>query len=698
MSMQNKFDIFLDSEKNDVLSNYFTPISDESPIRYFENFSKINIFVGANNSGKSRFMRELMSLEKLEAVTEIRGLKKVIKEYNEFLKKHNQSYKFTAGAINRIAASMSENEFSELKLDQNEVFNYAYLNEFSEYRVLLQLVRNNRTKNLRWINAFHYYFSVRYSYEAKNFSRSIYVNGKSVDNTFFDSEENHRIYINFENLLSDLEKRLDIKLFSNKRIYIPTLRTAHSLFKYNLPEIKEPDSLQVKVVKIRDDIFLDTIKKNYSGLTNKVEIFTGLNLYNEIVNVRNSVKEERTRFHEFESFLSENFFEGKDIDIVAKFNIDNNVKSIEDDDLIQIYIGGKSRELHNLGDGVQSLIILMYKIFLAPNDSLIFIDEPELNLHPGYQRLFLEQITSNPDLTKKNLRYVIVTHSNHFLDLTLEKNDISIYSFNSIKKDKFLIKNVNLGDNEILKDLGVNNSSVFLANSSIWVEGVSDRNLIKAFLLAYCKAKKIKIPREDIDFAFFEYAGSNLVHYNFKKSTNDYDEIKDLITSYALNNRILLFSDLDSGKDSKHKNIEEIANETEGFEYLTTRPFREIENLIPNTIWEKVLINFCNEKKIKGKEENVQKRIKESLSKTKSDNYKGKYIGSFLNDLQITELNKIFKEDDKKEPGTLIPKAELSQLVLNKVRENKITWDDFSANETIVNITNTVYKFVSVKN
>ena len=186
----------------------------------------------------------------------------------------------------------------------------------------------------------------------------------------------------------------------------------------------------------------------------------------------------------------------------------------------------------------------MYKIFLADENSIIFIDEPELNLHPGYQRLFLEQITSNPVLTKKKLTYVIVTHSNHFLDLTLEKDNISIYSFNSVgngDNQKFVVKNVNAGDNEMLRALGVNNSSVFLANCSIWVKGISDRNFIKALLMAYCKDDEKRVyPREDIDFAFFEYAGSNLTHYSFKKSTSEYEEAKKLINSYALNNRILL--------------------------------------------------------------------------------------------------------------------------------------------------------------
>lgn len=58
---------------------------------------------------------------------------------------------------------------------------------------------------------------------------------------------------------------------------------------------------------------------------------------------------------------------------------------------------------------------------MAENNSFIFIDEPELNLHPGMQRLFFEQITLNKDITDKNLTFFITTHSNHLLDLTLQQ-------------------------------------------------------------------------------------------------------------------------------------------------------------------------------------------------------------------------------------------------------------------------------------
>lgn len=130
-----------------------------------------------------------------------------------------------------------------------------------------------------------------------------------------------------------------------------------------------------------------------------------------------------------------NFFDGKQIDIVAKFDKSDNEKGINESELILIHVDGdqETRKLYDLGDGIQALIVLMYKIFMAEPNSFIFIDEPELNLHPGMQRLFLEQIYSNPDLKKKNLTYIISTHSNHFLDLTIEKRMFRFTLFSKTK-------------------------------------------------------------------------------------------------------------------------------------------------------------------------------------------------------------------------------------------------------------------------
>ncbi|KAB8156034.1 AAA family ATPase [Kordia sp. TARA_039_SRF] len=711
--MNYTYDIHLPKDENSSLNNYYTSDDLENSIEHLKNLNKINIFVGANNSGKSRFMRELMTYDTLFGVNDFYTVNETFEKYLTLLKVFNFQL------VLRINTIQVLRKINKLKVEEFD------LKDGSKLMLNLPDWKGDYEKSLDYLRK-----------NIETFKKIVFLFDCLKDNWFGDAYRN-----SFRNLnpdffkdrivyLSQIEKLQQTlvsllkkqKRIDGNKIYIPILRTAHSLFKQ-----KENNSSSFK--KIRDDIFLDTARKNYEklkiisheerkerqviqfqkGITKaykrKIDVFTGMNLYNEIVNVRNSKREKRERFLQFEKFLSINFFESKTVDIVADFNMYRRDADIEEDDSILVLIGETTRKLHELGDGVQALIILMYKVFLADNDSVIFIDEPEINLHPGYQRLFLEQITRNKELTDKNLTYIVVTHSNHFLDLTLEKDNVSIYSFSSLLKkeneqDKFMIRNVNAGDNELLRDLGVNNSSVFLANCSIWVEGISDRNFIKAFLEAYCLADKKKVlPREDIDFAFFEYAGTNLTHYDFRGNTSDGQKVKDLINTYALNNRIFLLSDLDEGKETKHNTLREIVGKNENFIYKTTKPYREIENLLSNEVWRKVLIEFWNKNKIKEEElkDKVQDKINNALTKNKSQNYSKDYIGKFLKTLSLDGLNKIWEEDSERNPKTFKYKAKLSEIVLKKVRDNEITWEDFSKNKTIVDLTEAIYNFIKNK-
>jgi len=493
--------------------------------------------------------------------------------------------------------------------------------------------------------------------------RTIYIGGGNPDETKAKKLFNNRLkelnFDDFENIIRTIDqnrinlKHLEtfqikspylssystinsdfIKMYNNfKKYYIPTLRTAHSLFNYE----------SKKYSKIESDIYLATLNNNYQLDKIDIDVFTGLHLYKEILNSRNSEKSIRRQFEKFEFFLRDNFFDGKEIDIVAKFDKNDNEQGINETELIIIHVSGdKDRKLYDLGDGIQALIVLMYKIFMAESESFIFIDEPEINLHPGMQRLFLEQITSNKDLTDKNLKYVITTHSNHFLDLTIEKENVSIYSFsprnNDLKEKQFTIKNVNRGNNSLLKELGVNNSSVFMANCSIWVEGISDRNYIKAFLKSYCDSIKKSYPKEDIDFAFFEYAGSNIDHYIFddKVEKEDVEIVLKDIKALAVSNRIFLLADSDASKQNSKKGIrlKELEDaKTDNFTPKVVWNIREVENLLTNEMWKEILINLCNKTLVKSNEVDILSKIDEALSQINYLNFAKKYVGEFLEEI-----------------------------------------------------------------
>ncbi|MGV3696510.1 ATP-dependent nuclease [Flavobacterium sp.] len=659
------YDILLDDKNsNEIVKDYFLE-SESKPINTLPNFNAINIVVGANNSGKSRFMRYLMTYKNLIGINN--------------LEKTNESSTVYNSAVDELKIKISDTA----RLHQNQYNNSA----MSGYK---QNADNLRANMLETINI-----------KLGNASDIISKNKEKLNQL-----KRYGIEDIFITDFNEIEQDY-FKSFKNiKRYYIPTLRTAHSLFQYQGDE---------EYKKIEKDIFLETLNKYYKLNNIDVEVFTGIHLYKDILNSRNSIRKVRERFENFEEFIRINFFSGKKIDIVAEFNKDESLKGNNHLELISVHIEGEknTRNLYELGDGIQAIIILMYKIFMAEPNSFIFIDEPELNLHPGMQRLFLDQICNNLDLKKMNLTYIISTHSNHFLDLTIEKEHVSIYSFSPKNLDngekQFTIKSVNSGDNQLLKDLGVNNSSVFMANSSIWVEGISDRNYIKAFLKSYSEhlrkndKKNYVNLKEDIDFAFFEYAGSNVAHYVFDKDVEKDDEkiILEDIKALALSNRIFLLADSDLAKVSTKKGIRLKALEdakSDSFVPKICWNIREIENLLTNDIWKEVLIEISNKTLVKSNEVIIKQKINDALDRINSVKYSKKYIGEFLEDLR-NEIGKISGtfvinqsayESNGSSFGTLTNKRELSEHVFNK----NFSWDILSKNPEIETLTVEIYNFI----
>ncbi|MWB96162.1 AAA family ATPase [Flavobacterium sp. GA093] len=669
--MKKIYDLILDDKE--LFKDYFLNDQNES-LSYFPNFNSINIIIGANNCGKSRFIRNFMKVNRFVGVADLLKFKEQINNYN-------------------------------IKIEDVNVEGRQYLSQYDRNRIAGY--NSNRTTEI-----------------AKIIRQNILVQlDATKPETILDVFDSNKLKLSqLKGKLDSVEAinfaRFDSDFFCHypkfKKYYIPTLRTAHSLFQITKfgseKSIIEPGNDNYE--KIEKDVFLHTYLKNYK-IDKSIDVFTGLHLYREILNSRNSEKSIRNQFEKFEKFLSVNFFDGKQVDIVAKFDKNDNEKGINESELILIHVDGDkdTRTLYNLGDGIQALIVLMYKIFMAESNSFIFIDEPELNLHPGMQRLFLEQITTNKDLQKKQLTYIITTHSNHFLDLTIEKDNVSIYSFSPKKMDngekQFIIKNVNRGDNKLLQDLGVNNSSVFMANCSIWVEGISDRNYIKAFLKSYCDSIGKPYPKEDIDFAFFEYAGTNIDHYIFEDEIEKEDVeivIKD-IKALAISNRIFLLADSDASKKNSKKGIRLKKLEdakTDNFIPKVIWNIREVENLLTNEMWKEILIELCNKKLVKSHEVDILLKIDRALSEVDYSGFVKKYVGEFLEEIRnkIGKISSTFilnqstyevKSDGSF--GTIIKKRELSELVFNK----NFSWEILSKNKEIKELTIEIYNFITQK-
>lgn len=610
------FNLYYERNKNSILS-YFGPLN------------YININVGANNSGKSRFLREILK-------------QKII-----VTNPNNTAIDLILDSLEKLIQFKDSNS-------KNYSFKRSILPEIDNYvSHLQQYLKNIHNSSL----------------ESAEFFRRL---ENTLNTTLtLKNELSPSNYTDFKNILDNLKEAkelLQLEINNNlERIYIPVLRTANKLLGTN-----------------NIDFLADFIYNTYNISKDNIEIFTGLNIYDTILNDKNNEEEYRIRVYEFEKFISSTFFNSQNVIITPlyKTNTQNQQK-------IYIKIGDeKERELYNMGDGINSIIILMYKIFTCNKNCWIFIEEPEIFLHPGFQRIFLDTILNNQFILDKQLLFFLNTHSNHILDLSISNSSkISIFSFERFKTSEaegFYINNALNNDLDLLNQLGVNNSSVFMANCSVWVEGITDRLYFQKYLKLFYESSEFneiggQIFQEDIHYTFFEYAGSNVTHYIF---TNK-DEIEDLsefpkIKAQFLCNRILLIADRDNGKEIKHSILGEQVSDN--FQYLVTKS-KEIENLISAKTLKLILPSLLNDIK----EENLEKYdIKES-------NYKKIGLGKYF----IKLFNNKLKNKISAKSGTL--KTYYKNKMAKLIFENEaITWDNLS--DEAKEITKNIYFFIKAQN
>jgi hypothetical protein len=361
------------------------------------------------------------------------------------------------------------------------------------------------------------------------------------------------------------------------RVYIPAFRSLHHL--------EETEMVQPTTPALRRMVF----RAYFSGGTSRVKeqisaekldetktsVLTGGEMY-EIVRKRLlGGYEERQRIRDFEDFLSTWFFNGKRVTLIPR--VDSNV--------LYVKIGDdEERGIQWLGDGIQQIIIMTLPLFLFKGQHLmLFIEEPELYLHPGFQRVFIEMCLHPKD---DRHQVFVATHSHQFVDITIDRNLCSVYRVTKPVPDSasadpkpFRIEASSTHDFELLRLLGVRNSSVLLSNCTIWVEGITDRLYVRRYLQVFqeqviekTKGGPSPLPRflEDLHFSFVEYGGNNVVHWSFLDPENGIDAQRVCGT-------LLLIADRDDPK-RKAKRHSKLAKSLGDKFYLLK--CREVENLL----------------------------------------------------------------------------------------------------------------------
>jgi len=458
--------------------------------------SKLNIFVGGNNSGKSRLLRHIFSKKTTYNTV------KTLEVYNMY---------------ENISKELIRKYPNIDKLPNTEVLNIPLKYKDIEYVSDLSI-------------------SLKFHDEIKTNIKTSTNGDVTTYNGNIKTNELALFIDKFIKTKDELTVGLDQKY---TYLYIPMLRGLRPIIRNDSSD--EKSKLISESFLFNDfDCYQDRTKYDYFNENHSDKyiidfntkypncfIFTGLSLYEDIKKMLLGSQKERNLIKNYEDFLSKSFFNDRHINLIPNIN----------SDVLYIQIDDVERPIYELGDGLQTIMICTFPLFKYFNENLlIFIEEPELTLHPVIQRKLLEVYNSE---FAKNAQIFITTHSNHLLDITLDYNNKSIYSFEK-NNSNFVIKNTTQ-NKDILDLLEVRNSSVFLSNCIIWVEGISDRLYIKKYLELYFDSDSSLIKfNEDKHYSFIEYGGGNIVHFNFLDIE---DNLKITVDAINKNNFIIADND-----------------------------------------------------------------------------------------------------------------------------------------------------------
>lgn len=625
---KNNFkEFFLDDKKQ----------SDPDNFSLLHPLSKVNIFVGPNNSRKSRFLRLLSALVNYSFKTDDSMHSEFLKIPQDFLESVKQIFqKYSIenyGEINqRFAQFQSQDAFV---VDPYIVSENEYQNKLRQYFEHLD-----------------------------SLSGTPQVAGRGIT-----PEEHQQLQSELKQLVSTYTTRIDdaglssgIK-YSFKRVYIPTLRG-----------FRQFSELGGNINPYHSKTQTDYFNGLPSDVMSAPTIFTGYDLYQKLLDLANGNPAKRDLKKTFQNFLSEKFYKGLPVELTSR----------NDTNLVHIIVGNEEeREVQNIGDGIQQLVLLFFAMFENLGEKAIFfIEEPELFMHPGMQRQFLETIYS--DTRFAGFQFFFTTHSNHFLDMTLDYNDISIFRCEKIISDPTSganhthIFNVDSPDESVLSSLGVRNSSVFLSNSTIWVEGVSDRIYYRHYLKLYQDKLDHEDPQhrnkrfqEDLHFSFVEYGGNNITHWSFLD-----DEGTNVDRLCA---KLLLIADGDTKNEKlerKKKLLEKLGENR--FVDLGKWDRRESENLLTKEVLLKVVTEY---EKDNG---DINERFTEQ-------SYHDKYLGKFIED-KILKGNKHRRGSYKNEWGSINGKEDFAKKAIKHI-EN---FDDLS--DPAKELSQQIYEFIKRNN
>ncbi len=129
--------------------------------------------------------------------------------------------------------------------------------------------------------------------------------------------------------------------------------------------------------------------------------------------------------------------------------------------------------LRDMGAGIEQLLMAATVLLTTSDKNTLFLEEPETHLHAGAQRFLMEQLYDG------DRQIFISTHSPTFVNLPRPR---SLYRVTySTGRTKVSEVNDAQALGEALEDIGARNSDLLLSDAVLFVEGPSDRDVLRAW-------------------------------------------------------------------------------------------------------------------------------------------------------------------------------------------------------------------------
>ncbi|MEY7850276.1 ATP-dependent endonuclease, partial [Natrarchaeobius sp. A-rgal3] len=206
---------------------------------------------------------------------------------------------------------------------------------------------------------------------------------------------------------------------------------------------------------------------------------------------------EMNQLDKFES-ISESFIDIMDgvTNLTIKYDVEAGEKSNKE---ITIIVEEDNYDVEfkseDISSGSKEILVLLTQLHLAADDtSVLFLEEPELHMHPGAENKVFGIIR---DLVKDSkIQVVISTHSDVFVN---QANASSITRVD--RNGKTTLRSIKPENVDVeLQDLGYEKSELLQSEVVVFVEGVSDKRVLRQFL----RTAGVRIDETDIEIVELE--------------------------------------------------------------------------------------------------------------------------------------------------------------------------------------------------